>query len=204
MKIDSQFLVSCVLAGSLLGLPAIAAPQEQENNTGDSVISVALADNGGEHGRREHERFTDEQLEKMSSLKNQFEQAITMQKAQLHVLRLQMQELMLKPSADRSQVLSLQSKINGLHDDINIKAMTYRLDKMDILTPAQREEMRHRMLMHCAFGGGFHGHGGHHGGHGYGGHGHWQGGGEHGPSEHGKWEGHHNEEHKDGPEAHNS
>lgn len=202
MKIDSQFLVSCLLASSLLGLPAIAS-EDQDNNAGDSVIGMALADNSGEHGgKREHERLSDEQLEKMSTLKNQFEQATIMQKAQLHVLHLQMQELMMKPSVDRSQVLSIQSKINALHDELSTRFLNYRLDKMDILSPAQREQMRHHMLMHNAFGGGWHGHGGHNGEHGHG-HGHWQGGGEHGPGEHGKGEGHH-EEHKDGHEEHNS
>ncbi|MBX9725306.1 MAG: hypothetical protein K2X81_28135, partial [Candidatus Obscuribacterales bacterium] len=129
---------------------------------------------GGHCGGGPRMNLTDAQLEKMSSLKNKFEDSTSAEKVQLGSLFRQMKDVFSKPEVDRQQAIALQTKINTVKNDLSTARLNLHLDEIAVLTPDQREQIRHRMLEREAFGGA----GGHH-------HGHWGRGGHGGHGEHG-------------------
>jgi Spy/CpxP family protein refolding chaperone len=113
---------------------------------------------GGEHGRKMG--FSDSQLEKMGSLKNQFMDKTASERTEMGTLHRQLKEVLSQPTVDRAKAEGLQAKLNSIRDNLSIAKLDLRMDEMSVLTPEQREAMRHRMLVSEAFGGGHFG--GHH------------------------------------------
>ena len=117
--------------------------------------------------------LTDEQLEKIAKLKGDMKDAAGAKKAQLQSLRRQLKDALMSEKTDKSAVMDIQSKINSLHSDLANARVSGRLEVLSVLTPEQKQKLRHAALKRQALGAaGMHGkgqhggRGGHHKGHG--------------------------------------
>ncbi|HEY9776811.1 MAG TPA: Spy/CpxP family protein refolding chaperone [Planktothrix sp.] len=163
-------ICNLALALSVFAAPAFAADSldnsdmSQLASTPRTAVVTAEGEDadgkGGEgKGWRHGPNFTDDQLEKMAALKDQYMQKTASQKDQIRLLHRQLREALAKENVDRSGAQSILSQINSIHSDLASKGLDFKLDMMNILTPEQREHMRRHMLMANAFGGGHHHHG---------------------------------------------
>ncbi len=226
MKRTIYFLGSLALVATALTAPAYAdtpagSPPESEEISAQIAIDdeqapdlrISVRTEEGEQYRHGMS-LTDEQLEKMNTLKLQFMESTAGPRAQLHVFHRQLRDMMTKPNVDRAQATSLQDKINGLRAQLSTSQLNLRLDMHAVLTPEQQQELRHRMLKQavfghhrfvhtggCGHGGGGHGGGGGECGHGGGGGGFGPGGehGHRGGSEHSRHHGAHEESSRSAP-----
>jgi Spy/CpxP family protein refolding chaperone len=94
--------------------------------------------------------MTEDQKDKLSSIRDQYKLATAQKKAELEVAMHQQRELMGKTTIDKSAVLSLQSKINGLKADLSNARIDMALTASSVFTPEQREMFQKRM--HGKFG----------------------------------------------------
>jgi Spy/CpxP family protein refolding chaperone len=97
--------------------------------------------------------LTDEQLEKIAALKDNFLSKTAGKKVELKGLGRQLRGLLTKKEVNRQEAFVLQEKISTLRADLAKEKLAFRLDMMSVLTDEQREKIRHRMLMKQAFGG---------------------------------------------------
>lgn len=107
--------------------------------------------------------LTDDQLEKLHSLRTEAFEASGPKRFELRSLQRQMKDSLTKPGINKSELLSLQSKINSLNAELANSRVSFMADASSVLTEDQRQTMRRSMLM-----GGFGGHNkfhgrGHHG-----------------------------------------
>lgn len=114
---------------------------------------------GGKGGFLKELGITTDQLEKMNTLKLGFESSVAPKKAELMTLSRELRDDITKPGVSKSQLLSLQSKINGIRDDLSTSRISYMADKIAILTPDQQAKIREFSLKHNMGGGRHHGHG---------------------------------------------
>lgn len=160
-------LYSLILTSIMVAAPALAADDTAPgaNQPEHFRMSKRLAE-GGPEGRAKF-GLTDDQLQKMSALNNKFKDSIGAQKTQLGSLSRQLKDVFAQAQVDRAKAVDLQTKINALKAEISIAKLNFKIDKLAILTPEQREKIRHRMLVSQAMGGGMKGRGGHCGGGGH-------------------------------------
>lgn len=178
MKLQNALFANVLMAGGLLAVPAFAADNSDATLASGTRTDV-LAQGPGGGGERpdwKKPRMTDDQLIQMAALKDKYLTATASQKTNLMSLHRQLKSALAKPEINRSEVLSIQSQINSVKDDLATKKLNSKLDFIALLTPEQKEHFRHRMLVSNAFGGhhgrfgkggcgGGHHHGrGHHGG----------------------------------------
>lgn len=149
--------IACIMVSAPAALAADGTTPGGAPGEGRFSVSKRLAEGGGPGGRAKMD-FSDEQLQKMGALNNKFKDSIGAQAVQLGSLHRQLKEVFTQPQVDRAKALDIQSKINAIKADLSIAKLNHKLDKMAILTPEQREKMRHRMLVSEAFGGGRGGH----------------------------------------------
>ena len=97
--------------------------------------------------------ITNDQLEKLNSLKQQSEAASAPKKAELKTLFSELRDDMSKPDVDKSQLVALQQKINEVRDQLSINRVSFMADRMAVLTPDQRAKLREHMLKRSTFGG---------------------------------------------------
>jgi Spy/CpxP family protein refolding chaperone len=88
--------------------------------------------------------LTDQQVEKIEQLQTNFESSQLDKKQELERLMLDMKNQM-KEDYDRSKIESLYKKAIDLKTDLQLKAMNYKLDLVDVLTDEQREKMKEIM-----------------------------------------------------------
>jgi len=149
-----------VIASTVAGIPALAAPSNEGGVTKTQVnvgSSCAVGKAGGARGSFSRKMgLSDEQLQKIATLKDQERVATASQKAQLKALYDQLKIEITKPELDKQSVFGLQGKINDLRAQLSNEKLEERINFMAVLTPEQKEQLRHRMLASEAFGGGFH------------------------------------------------
>ena len=92
--------------------------------------------------------LSDEQMEKLVSLKSEYAVKTAPQKAELMSDMKQMMLLMTASSLDKQAVLSLHEKMANIKSDLSTARVNHMLSAMAVMTPKQRTDMRHRMLMH--------------------------------------------------------
>ncbi|HEY9676463.1 MAG TPA: Spy/CpxP family protein refolding chaperone [Drouetiella sp.] len=154
MKLFNALLANVLLAGGLLAVPALAADKTDTISSGTRTDVIAEGPGGGEgHGDWHKPHFTDDQLIQMAALKDKYFSSTASQKTQLMSLHRQLRGALAKSDINRSEVLSLQSQMNTIHDDLANKKMNEKLDFIALLTPEQKEHFRHHMLVANAFGG---------------------------------------------------
>ena len=92
--------------------------------------------------------LSDEQMEKLVSLKSEYAVKIAPQKAELMSDMKQMMLLMTASSLDKQAILSLHEKMANIKSDLCSARVHHMLSAMDVMTSKQRSEMRHHMLVH--------------------------------------------------------
>lgn len=159
------------IAATVIGLPSFALDDNASANApAGSKFAAKVPGSGGackaggrscgmkKHGMRRgpHFSFSDEQLEKFSTIKSQYLNETGPARLELKSLKRQQKDLMTKADSDRGQILAMQDKINSLRDKLATSSLKYKLDKFAVLTADQQKLVRHRILVGQAFGGGFH------------------------------------------------
>ena len=186
---SKSFLLSMIATGALMVAPfaaALADPAEQSVDiTAPSTLAVNDADAGARGGHSWHHdgfELSDDQLERLNAIKMQFAKNTAGMRADLHVQKMQLKDILTKPQIDVGQAKSVQDRINSLHAQLSDARLNYVIERAAVFTPEQRQQMRRMFLRHGAFGGHHHPGGGACGGGGCGGH--MKGGGHHGG---GRW-----------------
>jgi Spy/CpxP family protein refolding chaperone len=155
-----------IITSTLVGIPAFAA-----DNTCSAGAAVGAANTqvkigakcSGE-GFQRHGQFgkrlglTDEQLLKISTMKDQYRLSSAGQRAETKVLSDQLKNVLTAPQLDKAQALSIQSKLNDVKDKLSNEKLQFRIDFMSVLTPEQKEIVRHKMLVSEVFSSGRMGH----------------------------------------------
>ena len=92
--------------------------------------------------------LTDEQLVKLVSIKSDYAVNTAKQKAELETNKKKMIILMTEPKLDKAAILALNEKIDSLKTSLTDARVNQMLTVMNVMTPNQREQMRHHMLVH--------------------------------------------------------
>ena len=108
---------------------------------------------GGGHKFEKKFPLSDEQLEKMHSLKSQYSTATSAKKAELINLRSQLRDALSAVTVDKTAALALQGKISAIQSDLAASKVSFMADASSIFTAEQRQEFRRRMLAREAMGG---------------------------------------------------
>jgi Spy/CpxP family protein refolding chaperone len=151
---------------SMMVLPAMAA-----DGTAGATVTPKFAKGGSDmcapgmrHSRHggfsKRLNLSDDQLEKIASLKNDLRTATASQKAQLKSLNFELKSLLLQPTVDKSKAMALEGNINSLKTDLATKRLSFKIDLLAVLTEDQKKELKHMMLAKQAFGGRYHHRGG--------------------------------------------
>jgi hypothetical protein len=96
--------------------------------------------------------MTDDQLEKIAKLKADFSDTSAGTIAQIHKYNRQLRDLLIKEQPDKAQALDLQAKINGLKNDMANAQLNMRLEAISLLSPDQKQQLRHASLQRQVFG----------------------------------------------------
>lgn len=114
--------------------------------------SYLIADASGRTDRKdgfmEPPKFSDEQLQRMMELRDQHRIATASQHAELAALSHKLSLLLTADSIDRKEVGSIQAKIDALRSELAKAHAKFTVDSAEILTPEQRQKLRHRLLLH--------------------------------------------------------
>jgi Spy/CpxP family protein refolding chaperone len=156
-----------LITSTLIGIPAFAADNTCSAGAGvgaaNTQVKIGNAKCSGE-GFQRHGGFgkrlglTYEQLLKISTMKDQYRLSSAGQRAETKVLSDQLKNVLTAPQLDKAQALSIQSKLNDVKDKLSNEKLQFRIDFMSVLTPEQKEIVRHKMLVSEVFGGEHMGH----------------------------------------------
>jgi Spy/CpxP family protein refolding chaperone len=158
---NGKFVKTLLIASTMIGLPAMAQgnvekAQVSQVKVGGQTCARASYEKRGEFGKKLG--LTDSQLEKIATLKDQSRIEMAPEYAQMRGLRDQLKVAITKSDVSAQEDMSVQEKINTLHSQIANQKLQEKLNFMAILTPEQRETLRHKMLVSEATGrGGEHG-----------------------------------------------
>ncbi len=100
-----------------------------------------------DHGQ-EKLGLSDEQMEKLVSLKSEYEVKTAPQKAELMSEMKKMALLMSASKLDKDAVMALHEKIASTKSALCTDRVNHMLSAMEVMTEKQREEIHHRMLVH--------------------------------------------------------
>ncbi len=158
MSLNIGKIINLALASLIVAAPALAEAEKDKSESPGA--KTRLAKEAGCEGSACHKgaraKFSDEQLEKMSALKKQFLDGTQAKRSELETLGREMKALFTAQEIDRGKALELQGKIAATRAELSKAKLNYRLDQLALLTPEQKQEMRHRFLMKSSFG--HHGH----------------------------------------------
>lgn len=161
MKSTKSGLLLAGLASALLGHAALAQEAGQPeflSQTPDIADSeLALADRPPPGlpmlpmppgmGFFDNLGLSDEQLEKLANLRNQFELNTAQKKAEMKFKLRQMMDLLSQQNVDKAKVMALQNDINTVQADLSNSRASFMADSSSVFTADQRKQMRHMMLM---------------------------------------------------------
>jgi Spy/CpxP family protein refolding chaperone len=88
--------------------------------------------------------LTDDQLEKMHSLHNQFLDDLGPKLTQLSSLSRKLKDVLMANTIDTSQAKALQKDINGIKADIGDLKLEHKIAALNVLTSDQKKELRDR------------------------------------------------------------
>jgi len=129
------------------------AQTDQTTNTSETVVISEVPgtpnwDYPAERGPwPEKLGLTDDQMSQLVSLKSDYKINTAKQKAELESNMKKMVLLMTAPKLDKQAILSLNEKIDSLKATRADARVDQMLSVMNIMTPQQREQMRHHMLV---------------------------------------------------------
>ena len=157
-------VASTVLLTSFAFLPLVARAQEEIQGPPEEVALVneeVMAVGPGEECCEpwaEKLGLSDEQMERLVSLKSEYMAKTAPQKAEMMADMKQMMLLMTASSLDKSAIMSLHDKMAGIHSDLCAARVNHMMDAMNVLTSKQREDLHHRLLVHMVDPHHMHGH----------------------------------------------
>lgn len=96
--------------------------------------------------------FSDEQLEKLSSLKTKMRETSGPKMLELKKLKGEIRDKLTKSDVNKDEILAIQSKINGLKAELSNDRISFMVDASQILTEEQKQTMRRKMLMKILMG----------------------------------------------------
>lgn len=99
---------------------------------------------GGRGGMRGGLELTDEQKEKVYTMKNKLLDDVGPKKLEVQKLQRQLRDLLTKDSIDRKAIEATQDKINALRTDLSNTNLAFKMDLNEMLTPEQRQKIRFR------------------------------------------------------------
>ena len=127
-------------------LPDGAAPDEiiafHHGGGGDLMMLKSLTDTA----------FSDEQLEKLYSIKSEFQDKAGARMVELMSSERNLHDMLTQPELDRGKAQSLQSKINNAKADLANLKLDERMSLLAVLTPEQRKELRRNYVKRMDFG----------------------------------------------------
>lgn len=97
--------------------------------------------------------LTDEQYEKLFSIKKQFLSDAGPKMLALKSSQRDLRDLLSQPKVDKQKVIDLQSQINTQKGDLANLKLEKKLSGLEVLTEEQRKEIRRQMLKGCMGGG---------------------------------------------------
>lgn len=104
-------------------------------------------------------KFSEDQLEKIYSLKNKLADETGSTVAELGKQKRHLKDLLTQPSLDRAAVQSTQDKINKLQADLSNASLAFKMDLFEQFTPEQKQALRYKSMKRGHMGG-FKHHGG--------------------------------------------
>ncbi|MBU1699791.1 MAG: Spy/CpxP family protein refolding chaperone [Candidatus Eisenbacteria bacterium] len=148
----SWFVLSALLAGLILVLFTNAG---WTGPRGHRMQGEGLCESAG-RGLMRLESLTDEQRDKIAALKASSEKERIQIQSEIETLKVDLQMLMREDKPNRSRVEDLAQRIAGFRGKLQAGRLMHRLDIREILTPAQREELKkmnqqgrqHRSMRH--------------------------------------------------------
>ncbi len=159
MKLNKLPVFSIVLATALFGTPALAQQVGQFEQGPEAVDSelylaeVPPAVGGEMPGGPRQSLFetlglTDEQMDKLVELKNQYALNTAGKKVEMKIKFHQMMHLLGDGDIDKGKVMSVQNEISSMQNDLAKTRANFMADSAAVFTPDQRKQMRHMMYEH--------------------------------------------------------
>lgn len=152
MKLTNRIICNVLMAATLSTLPAMAANSGTTTNIEGSAVKTAVKTEGKTCASGCN-KLSDEQLGKLVALKNDFLKKTAPEKVELISLKRELKTDFAKPNTDKAELLSVQDKINSVKSTLADDRLAYRVDAFSVLTPAQQEQIKHKILVKEAFGG---------------------------------------------------
>jgi Spy/CpxP family protein refolding chaperone len=156
MKVQIMRSLSLLTVALVTAIPVLASTQPDKVQSGNACAFACRKD--GTAGGR-FIKLSDDQLEKLHALRQQYLSTDEPKKAELGILRTQEFDLLSQPTVDKQALLALQAKINTLKADLANSRVSFMADASSVFTLEQRQSMRHRMLEREFRGGSRHEHG---------------------------------------------
>ncbi|MBX9692233.1 MAG: Spy/CpxP family protein refolding chaperone [Cyanobacteria bacterium] len=167
MKFNKTTLLN--IAALTVAPLTIAAAFAADDSGATTVAKVPSGHCGGGQcggGFKSKLNLSDDQLERLNSLKMASREASAPKVMELKSLHSQLKDKLTKGDVNKSELLSLQSKINSLKGELANSRISFLADASAVLTADQRQQLRHGFLMRSLGGGRHHGKG-FHGGRGF-------------------------------------
>ena len=145
-----------ILASFTFSIVPALAQAEAETAEGPPEEIVLVTEEGGPSETdccqpwAEKMGLSDEQMEKLVSLKSEYMVKTAPQKAEFMSDMKQMMLLMTAPSLDKQAIMSLHDKMSSIKSDLCTARVNHMISAMEVLTSKQRSEMHHHMLVHMS------------------------------------------------------
>ncbi|MGD9685070.1 MAG: Spy/CpxP family protein refolding chaperone [Candidatus Obscuribacterales bacterium] len=149
----SKVSILAAMSFAISGLALLPASADPVTVVDSGPTLAARAPGGGCRAGGMMKSLSDEQLEKMNTLKLSFKSDIAPKFAELKTLKDQFRDAVTKPDTSKSDLLALQTKINGVKDEISTARAGFIADRMAVLTDEQKSELRKKFLSRGLMGG---------------------------------------------------
>ena len=143
-------LVACFSAGAV---QSYAQSQDQSADSGETIVISEIPgtpnwDYPAERGPWPTRLgLSDGQMEQLVSLKSEYSINTAKQKAELQANMKTLILLMTEPKLDKQAVFAMNEKIDQLKTALADARVNQMLAVMNVMTPKQREDIRHHMLV---------------------------------------------------------
>lgn len=128
-----------------VGLPIVDLPESAALLEGEGMpTALPIGPAGGMQCQERRVDLSDEQIEKIHSLKNQYLDAVGPKMLEIASKQRKLRDVLLAPSVDAAQAKTLQEAINSLKGEISNLKLENKIDCLSILTPEQRKNIRDR------------------------------------------------------------
>jgi Spy/CpxP family protein refolding chaperone len=168
--LGSELMAALPVSTEMAMAPSVDAPTEDEATVA-AGMPAGHHEGGGEHWKHHHGplsaltgnlALTDDQYEKLYSLKNQFADQVASKGVELGSLHRKMRDAMTAPNFDAKAVADIGARINAIKSDIAAAKLSRMIASAQVLTADQRKAIHDQMVHHSVESIGEVGHGMHH------------------------------------------